>query len=64
MPYTNDDKIVDLAAIITHLTDRKEWSTLTKDQRGMIRGALLYGSRIIRLYNREEMDIKKRLQES
>ena len=64
MPYTNDDKIVDLAGIITHLTDRKEWSTLTRDQRGMIRGALLFGSRAIRLDHKEEADSKKRLPET
>lgn len=59
-----EEMVTNLAKLISDLTDRSRWSELTKDERGMVRGALLYGSRMVRLYNREEMEIKKRLQEN
>ena len=59
-----EEMVTDLAKLISDLTDRSRWSELTKDERGMVRGALLYGSRMVRLYNREEAEIKKRLQET
>lgn len=61
---TNQNKVVELAKIIDDLTSREVWSALSRDERGMVRAALLYGSRKVRLFNREELDIKKKLQES
>ena len=55
--------VTDLAALVDKLTSREMWSNLTKNERGMIRGAFLYGSRMVRLYNREEVEVKRKLQE-
>lgn len=60
---TNENMVCELAKLVSDLTSKSNWSLLTREQRGMVRGALLFGSRMIRLYNREELEVKKLLQE-